>query len=59
VLHPHTPNARTHQEFAGGFMLANLVRREPRRNIRVWMSDGANDLEANPDGRRDPFVSGS
>src|SRR5258708_35763725 len=40
-------------------MLPNLVRREPRRNIRVWMSGGANDLEISPNGRHDLFIAGS
>src|SRR5262249_6084108 len=29
----------------GGFVFPQLVRREPRRNIRVWLSDGSNDQE--------------
>jgi enterochelin esterase family protein len=29
----------------GGYIFPFLVRREPRRNIRVWLSDGLNDLE--------------
>ena len=29
----------------GGFIYSHLVRREPRRNIRVWLSDGMNDME--------------
>jgi S-formylglutathione hydrolase FrmB len=43
----------------GGFMLSNLARREPRRNIRVWMSDGSNDFEIGPQGFRDWFRAGS
>jgi enterochelin esterase family protein len=43
----------------GGFMLPHLVRREPRRNIRVWLSGGANDLEVGPTGRADLFAAGS
>ena len=29
----------------GGFVFAQLVRSEPRRNIRVWLSGGTNDTE--------------
>jgi enterochelin esterase family protein len=47
------------QGSSGGFMFPHLVRREPRRNIRVWMSDGANDWEISPEGFRDFFVAGS
>jgi len=40
-------------------MLPHLVRRKRKRNIRVWLSDGANDLEVGPQGRGDVFVAGS
>ena len=43
----------------GGYILSNLVRREPRRNIRVWMSDGMNDIEVDSNGRQDLHVAGS
>ncbi len=43
----------------GGFMFPHWVRREPRRNIRVWLSDGANDLELDGRRGRDVFVAGS
>lgn len=46
-------------DLPGGFMYANLVRREQRRNIRVWLSDGSNDFEVGPEGRRDFFIAGS
>jgi enterochelin esterase-like enzyme len=29
----------------GGYIVSNRVRREPKKNIRVWMSDGSNDQE--------------
>jgi len=31
----------------GGYIVAFRVRREPKKNIRVWMSDGADDIENN------------
>jgi hypothetical protein len=40
-------------------MLPHLVRREHKRNIRVWLSDGMNDLELNGPPGREVFVSGS
>jgi enterochelin esterase family protein len=43
----------------GGFILPNLVRRDAKRNIRVWMSEGSNDIEVDEGGRRDLFVAGS
>ena len=46
-----------HQE--GGNLTADWVRREQRRNIRIWMSDGMNDLEADSHGRADLFAAGS
>ncbi|WP_031499223.1 alpha/beta hydrolase [Bryobacter aggregatus] len=29
----------------GGYIVSHKVRREPRKNLRVWMSDGSNDIE--------------
>ncbi|WP_428377456.1 alpha/beta hydrolase [Lichenicoccus sp.] len=46
-----------HQD--GGNLTADRVRREQRRNIRIWMSDGMNDLEADSHGRADLFGAGS
>ena len=31
----------------GGNVYPNKIRKEPKRNIRVWLQDGANDLENN------------
>ena len=31
----------------GGYIVSNKVRREPRKNLRVWLSDGADDQETN------------
>jgi len=31
----------------GGYIVSNKVRREPKKNIRVWLSDGADDQETN------------
>jgi len=31
----------------GGNVYPNMVRKQPKRNIRVWMSDGSEDLENN------------
>ena len=47
------------QHIAGGYILSNRVRRDEKRNIRVWMSDGMNDIEVGPDGRADLYVAGS
>jgi enterochelin esterase family protein len=47
------------QDIDGGYILSNRVRREEKRNIRVWMSDGMNDIEVGPDGRADLYVAGS
>jgi len=30
----------------GGYIVSNKVRRDPKKNIRVWLSDGENDQEA-------------
>ena len=35
------------------------MRREPKRNVRVWMSDGMNDIEVDSNGRQDLYVAGS
>ena len=43
----------------GGNTVADHVRREARRNLRVWMSDGTYDMESDPGGRADLFVAGS
>jgi enterochelin esterase-like enzyme len=45
----------------GGHLVPNRVRRETKRNIRVWMSDGMNDLELDGliDGGREVFEAGS
>src|SRR5215472_4387929 len=32
----------------GGGEYPTMVRREPKRNIRVWLQDGANDLDVAP-----------
>jgi enterochelin esterase family protein len=36
------------QNLDGGYIVSNRVRREPRKNIRVWLSDGTDDIEGNP-----------
>ncbi len=33
------------QHLDGGYIVSHKVRRDPRRNLRVWMSDGSNDIE--------------
>lgn len=38
---------RPEEKLEGGNVYPFKVRKEPKRNIRVWMSDGANDLENN------------
>jgi len=38
---------RPDQGLDGGYIVSNKVRREPRKNIRVWVSDGADDQESN------------
>ena len=43
----------------GGYILSNWVRRDPKRNMRIWMSDGMNDIEVDSNGRRDLYVAGS
>jgi enterochelin esterase-like enzyme len=32
----------------GGYIVSTKVRREQKKNLRVWVSDGANDQEVNP-----------
>lgn len=34
-----------HQD--GGYIVSHRVRRDPRKNIRVWLSDGTDDIETN------------
>jgi enterochelin esterase family protein len=34
------------QNLEGGYIVSHKVRREPKKNIRVWLSDGQNDQEA-------------
>jgi len=34
-----------HQD--GGYIVSHRVRREPRENVRVWLSDGTDDIEGN------------
>jgi enterochelin esterase family protein len=36
---------RPEEKLEGGYIVSHKVRREPKKNIRVWMSDGANDIE--------------
>jgi len=43
----------------GGYLLPFLVRREPRRNLRVWLSEGANDIDVDNVGRSDLYAAGS
>jgi enterochelin esterase-like enzyme len=31
----------------GGYIVPYRVRREPKKNLRIWMSDGADDIESN------------
>jgi len=38
---------RSRENNDGGNVYPFMVRKEPKRNIRVWMSDGADDLENN------------
>ena len=38
---------RAEEKLDGGNLYPFKVRKQPKRNIRVWMSDGANDLENN------------
>lgn len=38
---------RPEDKLDGGNLYPFKVRKEPKRNIRIWMSDGANDLENN------------
>lgn len=36
------------QQLDGGYIVPYKIRREPRKNIRVWMSDGTDDIENTP-----------
>jgi enterochelin esterase-like enzyme len=36
---------RPEQNLEGGYIVSHKVRREPKKNVRVWMSDGSNDIE--------------
>jgi enterochelin esterase-like enzyme len=38
---------RPQQNLDGGYIVSHKVRRDPKKNIRVWMSDGADDQEGN------------
>ena len=38
---------RPDQNLDGGYIVSNKVRRDPRKNIRVWLSDGMDDNESN------------
>ena len=36
---------RPEQNLEGGYIVSHRVRRDPRKNLRVWMSDGNDDIE--------------
>ena len=36
---------RPEQNLEGGYIVSHKVRREPKKNIRGWMSDGSDDIE--------------
>lgn len=38
---------RPEQNLDGGYIVSNKVRRDPRKNLRVWLSDGSEDNESN------------
>jgi enterochelin esterase-like enzyme len=38
---------RPEQNLEGGYIVSHKVRREPKKNIRIWLSDGAGDQEGN------------
>jgi enterochelin esterase-like enzyme len=38
---------RPEQNLDGGYIVSNKVRREAKKNLRVWLSDGADDQETN------------
>ena len=38
---------RPQQNLDGGYIVSHKIRRDPTKNIRVWMSDGADDIESN------------
>ena len=42
-----------------GSTLSNLIRHEPKRNMRVRLSDGSNDLEIGPNGDPRLYLAGS
>jgi len=35
------------EEQDGGYIVAQRVRRDAKKNLRVWMSDGSDDMENN------------
>jgi enterochelin esterase-like enzyme len=37
---------RPEQNLDGGYIVSQKVRRDPRKNLRVWLSDGTDDQEA-------------
>lgn len=43
----------------GGFLFPYWVRREPRKNLRVWLSESRNGIDVAEDGRRDMYIAGS
>ncbi len=47
------------QHVDGGNIVPFAVRREPRKNIRIWMSDGMNDIDADNDGLGNAYAAGS
>jgi enterochelin esterase-like enzyme len=49
---------RPDQHQDGGNIVPFTVRREERKNIRIWMSDGMNDIDADNDGLGNAFAAG-
>ncbi len=48
------------QALDGGYIVAPKVRRDPKRNMRIWMATGMNDLEVDYDSERpDVHIAGS
>jgi len=43
----------------GGFLYPHLIRRAPRKNLRVWISEGSWDVDVTEAGRADTFGAGS
>ena len=43
---------RPEQNLDGGYIVSIKVRRDPKKNLRVWMSDGAEDQEQSPEAGR-------